>query len=208
MSPADFDDAMQRGEMRLAFIGMSNAGKTTAARALERACGFRHREVDAAIERELELADMGAMAAWLGYPEGENFEERQRQYLASEEKYTTVDPDSGNVVLDTTGSFVHLSDAAKEKIRNQYLVVHFDVGEEETKNLIERFFAVPKPVVWGDFFEPLKGESIEETLSRCYPSLLQERLKIFRTLSHINLPAQDINFKNGPQILDRIRTVL
>jgi shikimate kinase len=208
MNAEAFDDAMRTGVLRIALIGMSNAGKTTASKTLARDKKFRHQEVDAAIERELGLSDIGAMAAWLGYPDSPQFHERQARYLESEEKHTKHYGVGGNVVLDTTGSYVHLSDDAKAHVQNKYLVVHLDVGEEKVEELIERFFKVPKPVIWGEFFKPKEGERVQDTLIRCYPDLLEARLRRFRSQAQVNIPSHEIDVENGDSIISRIRKAL
>ena len=103
---------------------------------------------------------------------------------------------------------MHLSENARQYVRNGYLVVHLDVGEKKVDELIERFFAVPKPVIWGEFFKPKAGESAHKTLARCYPDLLQERLKRFRADAHVNVPVQTMDLKKADSVVGRIRDAL
>jgi len=200
---------MRSGTLRLAFVGMSNVGKTSRSRALQSALSFEHLDIDGEICAELGLADMHALAAWLGYPGSEGYRERERHYLDLEEKRTTLKRDlHSNVVLDTTGSVVHLSDQARDAIKRDFFVVHFSVGEEMVRDLAERFFAVPKPVVWGDYFSQMEGESTQEALVRCYPDLLRTRLDKFKKLAHVNIPMLQVDLDDGRAILRDIRSHL
>ncbi|MDP2649073.1 MAG: hypothetical protein Q8P19_04230, partial [bacterium] len=153
MNTAELESRLADGAFRVALVGMSNVGKTSGARTLARERGFEHVEVDARIMRELGLADVDALAKWLGYPGSEGYPERERKYLDMEEKHTISACDTpGSTVLDTTGSVVHLSDEALEKLRSVFLVVHLDAGGEVPNALMERYFAVPKPVIWDGYY--------------------------------------------------------
>lgn len=209
MDVPEFEARTREGRLRLALIGMSNTGKTTRSQALKSALHFVHFDVDSEIGAELHLVDgTGGLAAWLGYPGSEAYGDRERQYLALEEKYTTHPRgESGNAVLDTTGSVVHLSDGAQESLRRNYLVVHLDAGDEAVGRFTERFFAVPKPVVWGEYFS-MEGPTVEASLKSSYPRLLKERLKKFRALAHVSIPSETIPLNGGEAILDRIKASL
>ncbi len=193
MSPVEFGDSVRRNEMRLALVGMSNAGKTTLSKALSGAFSFTHAEVDSDIGHELSQSNIHALADWLGLPGSEGHKEREKYFLDLEEQYTLLDrPVRGNFVLDTTGSVVHLSEKARERLRDSYMVVHLDVGNQAMDALIERYFAEPKPVVWGEHFEKREQESTREALVRCYPELLRVRLERYRALAHVNVPTPEV----------------
>ena len=82
----DFDDLTQEefathvanGTLRLAFVGMSNAGKSFRSRVLKEGKDFFWYQVDAAIQAKLGFSDMDDISEWLGYPNNENFPEQQR----------------------------------------------------------------------------------------------------------------------------------
>lgn len=209
MTPAEFDDAMRVGKLRIALVGMSNVGKTKSGRALRKTGDFEHFEVDADIRKTLGFSNMDKMADWLGLPGSEGYDEREKRYLELEETYTTAKRNaSTNLVLDTTGSIVHISDRAQQEVKADHLVVHFDVGNSALDKLIKRFFATPKPVVWGEYFRPLEGEDTRETLIRSYPDLLQERLQRFRSLAHVNIPVGTLDLDDGRAILATIQSHL
>ncbi len=209
MEAREFEDAMREGRLRLAFVGMSNAGKTKSGRALEKAFGFHHVEVDRDISEALGMQGTAALASWLGYPDSAAYAEREQQYLELEEEHTVRQcAISGNVVLDTTGSVVHLPERARKKVKDSFFVVHLDVGEAALDVLIERFFRLPKPVIWDTFFSKELGETTRAALERSYPALMQERLQRFRTLAHINIPALQIDVNDGRAIIEAISAAL
>lgn len=209
MDAAEFAKQLREGVMRLALVGMSNAGKTKLSRALASAFSFAHSEVDGGIRDELGLADMGALAEWLGLPADDGYQERERRYLELEEKHTTREwPSGGAVVLDTTGSVAHLPPAAHRKLQERYFVVHLDVGEESLERLVAKYFAKPKPVVWGPHFLRAAGEPIRDALARSYPGLLAARLAKYRELAHVNVPVADVESAFGAAFLTSVQSRL
>jgi hypothetical protein len=49
--------------------------------------------------------------------------------------------------------------------------------------MFETFCKVPKPIIWGNIFKALKGESETETLKRCYKKLLDFRIQKYKLLA-------------------------
>jgi hypothetical protein len=86
--------------------------------------------------------------------------------------------------------------------------VHLDVGDNSLDVLMERFFANPKPVAWSGHFTIRRGESRDEALRRCYPLLLQTRLKKYRELAHMSIPAETLRETNAEETLRHIRDKL
>jgi shikimate kinase len=209
MDRQEFDDAMRDGRLRMAFVGMSNVGKTTRAAALKRSLGFEHIDIDTEICAALGVADLEALAAWMGYPDSDGYKERERRYLEIERgcvnKERTM---NGNAVLDTTGSVIHLDREAQQELQKDFFVVHLDAGEEAVEALATRYFQVPKPVVWEELFEKKPEESTEEALRRSYPALLHERLERFRSLAHVSIPALVVPLNDGKEIIDTVRSYL
>ena len=209
MNAAEFEERLGKGEMRLALVGMSNAGKTKLGKALASAFSFDHVEVDNDIRRELGVSNMDGLADWLGLPETEGYGEREQRYLELEEVHTTRKrPEAGNLVLDTTGSVVHLPDRALGNLRERYFIVHLDVGSEALESLVDKYFAKPKPVVWGEYFSRQAGEPMREALKRSYPELLQARLARYRELAHVSLPTRELNALLAQALLNGIRSKL
>src|SRR5579871_4294680 len=100
-----FDEDLAKGRLKIAFVGMSNTGKTTRSVVLKDSLGFHGVDVDGEICTALGLADMDALAAWMGYPDSEGYAEREKKYLEMERKSVTKERiTNGNLVIDTTGS--------------------------------------------------------------------------------------------------------
>lgn len=198
LSKEKFDTRMAGKSLSLCFVGMSNCGKSHWSRTLENSLGFHVLSVDQEIERaiEPELVALGysgceGLAAWMGFPSEERNAKNQATYLAHEESITAAArPIHGsNSVLDTTGSVIYLDKGTIARIRQEYLVVHLEASDDMLESMTENYFNTPKPVVWGDAYRPIDGETANESLRRCYPNLLRERRKRYDDMSHLTVPA-------------------
>ena len=210
LSPEEFDAHIQNGTFRLAFVGMSNAGKSYRSKVLHKELGFLWYHVDEEIAKALGKNTDG-LAAWMGYPTSEGYSEREREYMDLENKFTlsvSMQTNGKNLVFDTTGSVVHLPRATLLSLRENCLVVHVDVGEASLDAMVEKFFANPKPVAWGGHLTIRTGENEEEALRRSYPVLLQGRLKAYRALAHVNVPALELREQSADETLRIIRDKL
>lgn len=190
-----FQAAHKSGNLKLAFIGMSNAGKSTRAKMLRNKGGFVWHNVDELIQNELALGSMDAMATWLGYPGSPEYEKNSEIYLQLENKYTrevALDTREGSAIIDTTGSVVHLMDTTLKILRDNACVVHLAVSPKSVHELADRYFALPKPVIWGEYFSQEPQETVEQALRRSYPTLLQARLRKYERLAHVTLHAERI----------------
>lgn len=211
-----FDERIKAGTLRLAHIGMSNIGKTHRADDLTRERDFAMVSVDAeiekCIERELPEASIAGMAAWMGFPYDARYAGHEARYLALEEAVMRgVTPTDGqNFVLDTTGSVIYLPSDVHTRLREEYLIVHIEASEARIATLVDRYFAHPKPVVWGDAYRLELGEEPMAALRRCYPDLLTHRLARYRALADVTVPSlagTDRHF-TADEFIDAIRTAL
>jgi shikimate kinase len=211
LTPGEFDAHLASQTLRLAFVGMSNGGKSYRSRVFHEEEGFLWYQVDEEIGKALSLPDSESMSAWLGYPTDEGYSGREAQYLELESRFTknaAQQVHGTNFVFDTTGSVVHLEREALAVLKDNTLVVHLDVGEKSIPEMLERFFAEPKPVAWSGYFEAREGESVETSLKRSYPRLLHERLIRYRELAHVNIPAHELRDATGAETLLVIRGYL
>jgi shikimate kinase len=210
LTPAEFDQHRASGTLRLSFVGMSNAGKSYRSKTLEGA-GFLWYQVDDVIQRNLGFKEMGEISSWLGYPTSPDYLKNEAAYLAHEDEATrhaSMQTGGKNLVFDTTGSVVHLSPTTLDALHENCLVIHLDVGDDSLPELLETFFAEPKPVAWCGFFNQKIGEPEADALKRCYPALLAERLARYRALAHINIPARSLRDLSGEETLAYIRSCL
>lgn len=211
LHPHELDEHLQKGTFRLAFVGMSNAGKSYRSRVLDEELNFHWYEVDACIQTRLGFTDMDDISSWLGFPTCPQYSERAQTYLKAESECTylkTLDTEGKNLVFDTTGSVIYLSPEVKEWLHDQCLIVHIDVGEHTIDDLCAKYFREPKPVIWGDSFSKLDGEGDMEALGRSYPKLLADRLAEYRTFAHLSVPLPELFDKNAAETLDVIKRYL
>lgn len=211
LTPAEFDAHIAAGTFRLAFVGMSNAGKSYRSRALRDELGFMWFHVDEEIQKALGFKDMEEISSWLGLPTTEGYEEREAKYLELENIATrkaSMETGGKNLVFDTTGSVAHLEPSTLKLLKDNCLVVHLDVGEETLDEVIERFFRKPKPVAWSGYLTREPGEREEDAIRRCYPTLLRDRLATYRRIAHITIPAPLVRETTAQETLDLIKARL
>jgi len=129
LSSADFDAKRAKGDLSIALIGMSNIGKSYTAHRIAKANGFAHYDVDTLIQAKMDNPSMAAMAKWMGQPYADGYAHRAAEYLALETELTlAADQQSGNQILDTTGSVIHIDDSALKAIKNNYLIVYIQAN--------------------------------------------------------------------------------
>lgn len=211
LRPEEVDAHIQNGTFRLAFVGMSNAGKSYRSKVLERELDFFWYHVDGKIQKALGFEDMNEISDWLGYPNNPTYPKREAEYLALENKCTKVDDlntEGKNLVFDTTGSVTHLNPDTLSWLHEHCLIVHLEVDESAIELLLERFVKEPKPVIWGGHFTPEQDEDDIATIRRCYPSLLRERLENYPKLAHLNIPAASFFDKTGVETIEIIKSYL
>lgn len=206
LSSKQFQELLQKNKLVLSFIGMSNIGKTYWSERLSK-FGFKHFNCDDLIEKKLsfELDALGYsgindVSLWMGQPYEKKFEENQQKYLnfekeAIENIFAELKNTKQNVVIDTTGSLVHLNEKICLELKERSLIVYIKATDSMREKMFERYIEDPKPVVFGDIFSPQEGESGEKTLRRCYPILLEKRSKLYEKYADVVIPHEFINMK-------------
>jgi hypothetical protein len=183
---------------------MSGAGKTFWTKQLA-GVGWEANSCDDGIEQKLapRLAQGGhaginGVAAWLGWPDGPNYAEREAQYLEAE-IHTLQEALDGlakaadrPLVLDTTGSVIYAGTNLLLQLRRRMTVVYLAASADEHQLFIDRYLSDPKPVLWRGAFQPKKGESPRETVARCYPMLMAARRQSYETLAHCTLQVAEL----------------
>ncbi len=211
LTRAEFEKHLQDKTLRIAFLGMSNSGKSYRAKILTKELDFFWYQVDEEIQKELGFKDMEEISNWLGFPDSQNYSAKEKKYLELENKYTIVDDQkvgNKNLVFDATGSVIYLNNQVKKWLREECLLINIDVGENAVEQMMEKFFLEPKPLIWNNIFNPQPNESRAETLKRCYPELLKSRLNNYRKMAHINIPAEEIWDLSGEETLNLIKKYL
>lgn len=189
LTRSEFENLEQQNKLRIAFVGMSNIGKSFRATQLQQVKGFYVHEVDTEIARKLGLEGVTDIASWMKHPDDVDYPKKQQYYLEVEGEVMKQDFESTeNTIIDTTGSVIYLEQTILDDLKKNALVVEFRVPSSSLQMMINDFFANPKPVIWGDIFDQKEGESTVAALSRCYPRLLAERNQRYRAIADISLP--------------------
>jgi shikimate kinase len=178
---------------------MSGAGKSHWTRKLA-AAGFRAISIDDRIEEKLapELnaggyRGIGGVAAWMGWPDQATYREREQKYLASEiesmrEALNEVEASGEDgIILDTTGSVVYTGEEVCRRLQHLTRVVYLAASPGEEDTLIARYLCDPKPVLWGNLFSQLPGESAKDAVARCYPQLIAYRRQLYERFAHVTV---------------------
>jgi len=184
-----FDQKFKDNKLRLAFIGMSNIGKSFRAQELKKEKNFSYISIDDGINKELNFKTEEDTAKWLGFPYKNTFKERQKKYLQLEDLLTrNINiPQNNNFIADTTGSAIYLSNETHKFLKDNFLIIHFEIPQNLLNAMIEKYFSRPKPIIWGNICNKQENETDEETLKRCYPKLLDFRTKKYQALADISI---------------------
>lgn len=194
LSRSEFDDRYAKGTLRLAFIGMSNIGKSYTAERLARDLNFNLVEVDKLIWEELGHGDMAEFAEWQGQPYSEGYSDREEKSIALEVKATrkALNIDKTNTILDTTGSVIYTGSQLLNDLKETYYVVYIQANAVALESLKVQYFNQPKPLIWKNHFEQRQGQSDKDAVLESYPKLLQARANSYETLADMVVPSEYI----------------
>ncbi len=189
LTHADCLHRYESNTLKIAFIGMSNIGKSYTARRLKKAYDFDIIEIDALIIEKLGQTSMSEFAQWQGQPYENGYKDREKQStkLESGAVLSALDMAEGNVILDTPGSVIYTDSHVLERLKMTCLIVYIQTQEHDIERLKLDYFKNPKPLIWGPHFKPKKDYSDFENIMACYPTLLKERAKAYETLADITL---------------------
>ncbi len=212
LTQTQFREKLKNKTLKIAFIGMSNIGKSYCSEALKNIFDFEVHSVDEEIQKELGQTSWAQASNWMGYPYEEKYSKNEENYLQMEELETLKNKFSGkkNAILDTTGSVIYLSEKVHKYLQENFLVINFDTANSMILEMEKEFFISPKTIVWGDKFNQLKDESTLDSLRRCYPELLQYRISQYRDLSDMMIPGEFSRYKGltGERILEVVELSL
>jgi shikimate kinase len=195
-----FDEAIATGTIKIAFIGMSNVGKTKVSKSLAKAGAVHRFEVDEEIGRQLHIASITSLADWMGFPYEEKYAAAEEAYLALEDAATlqAMRELKAPCALDTTGSVVYLPEKTLRALKQEWLVVHIAVVPSDVEELYKNYIAMPKPVVWSGMYSENAGESPEAALKRSYKALLKNRVERYRALADVSIPRFELYKAKSP----------
>lgn len=171
--------------LKIAFVGMSNIGKSFTAKRFAKHFGYKLHEIDKLIWRKLGHDTMEEFADWQGHPYEEGYAEREALSIEMETHATTsvIDKSKGASVLDTTGSIIYVDPALRRRIKEEFYVVHIKAEMSDLERLKWDYFDNPKPLIWGRQYKPKADLSDRENIFECYPKLLMSRAKEYANMA-------------------------
>lgn len=185
LSRTEFDQLLAENKLRIAFVGMSNIGKSYTGSRIAAAFDFELVEVDKLIWEELGQGSMADFAAWQGQPYSEGYAAREAKSVSLESLATSkaVLHDGGNAILDTTGSVIYIDNIVQEELLKHWYIVHISASEAAVERLKVHYFQHPKPLIWNGFYQCDKGQTPDEAILASYPKLLAARAKAYAELA-------------------------
>ncbi len=195
-----FDDAIATQSIKIAFVGMSNVGKTKVSKSLAKAGAVTRFEVDEEIGKQLQIASITSLADWMGFPYEEKYATAENAYLELENAATQkgMEESVAPCALDTTGSVIYLPEKTLRALQKDWLIVHIAVVPSDVEELYKNYIAMPKPVVWSGMYSENAGESRAEALKRSYKELLKNRVERYRTLADVSIPRFELYKAKSP----------
>ena len=189
LSSKNFLKQLDDGSLKIAFVGMSNIGKSFTARRKAEAFGFNLIEVDKLIWERLGHDSMEEFADWQGHPYEEGYQEREELSVQMETAATdkAISLAEGKTILDTTGSVIYVDPALRRKIKENFYVVHIKAETSDLERLKWDYFDNPKPLIWGRQFRPNPKLSDRENIYECYPKLLMSRAKEYAAMADVTV---------------------
>lgn len=191
LSRAEFDARYAAGTLKVAFIGMSNIGKSYTAMRLATKYDFSLIEVDKIIWENLGHESMNAFAQWQGHPYTDGYAEREKHSIALETNATrkALKTDKRNPMIDTTGSVIYTAEDVLHELRQDYYIVYIQAMEDHLERLKVQYFKHPKPLVWAGHYKKLEGKTETQSILDCYPKLLASRGKAYAKHADVTLPS-------------------
>lgn len=189
LTRAEFDAKYAAGTLKVAFIGMSNIGKSYTAMRLATKYDFSLIEVDKIIWENLGHDSMDAFAEWQGHPYTEGYGDREKHSIALESEATrkALKTEARNPIIDTTGSVIYTDENVLKALRQDYYVVYIEAMDEHVERLKVQYFKQPKPLIWAGHYQKLEGKSETESILECYPKLLASRGKAYSSYADVTL---------------------
>lgn len=191
LTRAEFDARYAAGTLKVAFIGMSNIGKSYTAMRLATKYNFNLIEVDKLIWENLGHDSMDAFAQWQGHPYSKGYNEREKHSISLETQATrkALKTNKRNPIIDTTGSVIYTDEDVLETISAEYYIVYIEAMEDHLERLKVQYFKQPKPLIWAGHYKKLKGKTKIESILECYPKLLTSRGKAYTKHADVTLPS-------------------
>lgn len=185
LSRGEFERRYAENTLRIAFVGMSNIGKSYTGARLAKAFNFKLIQVDQLIWESLGQGSMEDFAEWQGQPYSEGYSDREAKSIALESEATAkaLKTSSKNAILDTTGSVIYTKKSVQEQLLSNWYIIHISASEDDVKRLKIHYFERPKPLIWNGHFKQGPNETEDEAILSSYPQLLASRAKAYAALA-------------------------
>ena len=205
LTRAAYHAALDAGTLKLAFVGMSNIGKSYASQAIGTAYDLPVIDNDALIGGALGLSDMQALADWMHYPDHADHGSRAKTYIKHEDDILaqTLARDTGGI-YDLTGSVIYCHKAALAELKHQALVVHIAAQDGDLTRLEQLFFDNPKPLIWHDQFTQQQDQDANSAMRESYPRLLKSRQSAYKNLSDVSIESSKFRNLSGKAMANLI----
>ncbi len=194
LTRAEFERRYAENCLQIAFVGMSNIGKSYTGMRLAEAFDFNLIEVDKIIWESLDQGSMADFAAWQGQPYSEGYADRESESIALESDATAkaIAFPKGNAILDTTGSVIYTDKSVQKKLISYWYIVHISASVGAVEMLREQYFKHPKPLIWNNHYHCKSGQLPDEAILECYPKLLASRAKAYMALADTTIDSDVI----------------
>lgn len=194
LSRKEFESRYDADRLKIAFIGMSNIGKSYTASRLQSVYDFKSIEIDDLIIEALGETSMAGFAAWQGQPYEDGYAAREARSIALETQAVSQALLSAtrNTLIDTPGSVIYTDTSVLKALKNECLIVYIRAQEADIERLKRDYFANPKPLIWKDYYKPDPKLTDFENILACFPDLLTARSKAYAALADITLDADFI----------------
>ena len=209
LSRTEFEKRYAANKLRIAFIGMSNIGKSYTGSRLSQAFNFDLIQIDKLIWESLGQSSMVDFAAWQGQPYSEGYAEREAKSVALESDATSkaLSAPIKNAILDTTGSVIYTRKDVQKQLITDWYIVHISASEDDIKKLKENYFKLPKPLIWNGHYKRNAEQTENEAILSSYPTLLASRALAYADLADVTLSSDVVlNPENTvEQIFDALK---
>lgn len=204
LSRQQFDKKLEAGDLCLAFIGMSNVGKSHMARKIARAYGFTHIEIDRLIWQALGFQTMTELAQWQGQPYEPDYATRETRIIALEAEclQTALTQTRERTIIDAPGSIIYVPQDIRNSLKAQCYIVHIKANTQDIERLQADYFNHPKPLAWAGHYKIHPTHTHTQTIRTCYPKLLESRTVEYAKLADTCLDASTLRTPdNNPDTL-------
>ena len=182
----------------LTFIGLSGIGKSYWTKRLAKSLQLDRICIDDEIGKRLKSTlnksdpNIRDLASWLGFPFEDRYKVNSKIYLEIEEETTKqalnlIKSTQNKFILDTTGSFIYLSDQLCSEVKKHTKIIYLELPEADFTPMFEQFIEHPKPVIWGDKFKFSEDADKLELLKKQYPDLIKWRAKKYSKLADLKI---------------------